>query len=47
MGSLLRIGTSKAHEDIGNSQGAVRLIKGELDKEQYVYYLMMLWHIYE
>jgi heme oxygenase len=45
--SLLRVGTSKAHEDAENSQGGVRLVKGELDKEEYVYFLMMLWHIYE
>ncbi|OAX44352.1 heme oxygenase-like protein [Rhizopogon vinicolor AM-OR11-026] len=45
--SLLRVGTSKAHEDAENSQGGVRLVKGELDKEEYVYFLMMLWHIYD
>jgi heme oxygenase len=47
MAALLRIGTSRAHEDAENSQGGVRLVKGELDKEEYVYFLMMLWHIYE
>lgn len=46
MASLLRIGTSKAHEAAEHSQGGVRLVKGELDKEEYVYFLMMLWHVY-
>lgn len=47
MASLLRVGTSKAHESAENSQGGVRLVKGELDKEEYVYFLMMLWHVYD
>lgn len=45
--SLLRAGTSEAHEAAENSQGGVRLVKGELDKEEYVYFLMMLWHVYD
>lgn len=45
--SLLRIETAKIHDNAQNSEGGVRLVKGELDKEEYVYYLMMLWHIYE
>lgn len=46
MASLLRAGTSKAHESAEHSQGGVRLAKGELDKQEYVYFLMMLWHVY-
>jgi len=46
MASLLRVGTSEAHEAAEHSQGGVRLVKGELDKAEYVYFLMMLWHIY-
>ncbi|KAG1748568.1 hypothetical protein EDB19DRAFT_210682 [Suillus lakei] len=44
--SLLRVGTSEAHEAAEHSQGGVRLVKGELNKEEYVYFLMMLWHVY-
>ncbi|KAG2362940.1 hypothetical protein BDR07DRAFT_1405540 [Suillus spraguei] len=46
MASLLRVGTSQAHEAAEHSQGGVRLVKGELDKEEYVYFLMMMWHVY-
>lgn len=46
MASLLHVGTSKAHEDARHNQGGIRLVRGELDKEEYVYYLMMLWHVY-
>ncbi|KAG2066320.1 heme oxygenase-like protein [Suillus decipiens] len=47
MASLLRVGTSQAHEAAEHSQGGVRLVKGELDKEEYVYFLMMMWHVYD
>ncbi|KAG1843007.1 hypothetical protein DFJ58DRAFT_907459 [Suillus subalutaceus] len=46
MASFLRIGTSEAHESARHNQGGMRLVSGELDKEEYVYFLMMLWHVY-
>lgn len=46
MATLLRIGTSKAHDEV-NSLGGIRLLRGELDKEEYVCFLMILWYIYE
>ncbi|KAH7927808.1 heme oxygenase-like protein [Leucogyrophana mollusca] len=46
MASLLRTGTSVAHREVERSQGGIWLTKGELDKAEYVRYLMMLWHIY-
>lgn len=45
--SLLRIGTAEAHERAENSQGAGWLTRGELDKPEYVRFLMMLYHIYD
>lgn len=47
LATLLREGTRKAHEDAEHSQGAALLVTGQLDKEEYVRYLMMLWHVYE
>lgn len=45
--TLLREGTSKAHKAAEVSPGAGWLARGELDRDEYVRYLMMLWHIYE
>jgi heme oxygenase len=45
--ALLREGTSKAHKAAEVSPGAGWLARGELDRDEYVRYLMMLWHIYE
>ncbi|KAI0917454.1 hypothetical protein AcW1_007351 [Taiwanofungus camphoratus] len=47
MATLLRLGTAAAHEDIEVSQGAGWLARGELDREEYVRFLMMLWHVYD
>jgi heme oxygenase len=44
---LLRDGTGEAHKAAEASSGAGWLVRGELDKDEYVRYLMMLWHIYE
>jgi heme oxygenase len=43
---LLRQGTAKAHEDAENSAGAIALTRGELDKEEYVRFLIMLYYVY-
>ena len=45
-GSILKTGTAKLHDEIGKSEGARHLTKGELDREEYVRYLMMFWHVY-
>ena len=44
---LLRAGTIKIHDEISKSKTATYLTKGELDREEYIRYLMMLWHIYK
>ncbi|KAI0769036.1 hypothetical protein BD413DRAFT_478063 [Trametes elegans] len=45
--NILRQGTAAAHERAEHSQGAQWLARGELDKEEYARFLMMLWHIYD
>ena len=44
---LLRSGTSAAHQTAENSAGAGWLTRGELDKDEYVRFLIMLWVVYE
>jgi len=44
---LVRSGTFATHQTISNSAGAGWLTRGELDKDEYVRYLIMLWVIYE
>lgn len=43
---LLRKSTASAHQAAGQSKGAEWLVKGLLDKEEYVRFLMMLWRVY-
>ena len=43
---LLRTSTLRAHEVVESSSGAVKLLRGELSKEEYVYFMMMLWKVY-
>lgn len=45
--TILREGTADAHSAAKHSQGAGWLTRGELDRDEYVRFLMMLWHIYE
>lgn len=45
-GSILKTGTRELHDEIGKSNGASHLTKGELDIEEYIRYLMMFWHVY-
>ncbi|THH27232.1 hypothetical protein EUX98_g6962 [Antrodiella citrinella] len=47
LATLLRRSTASAHDEASNSQGAGWLTRGELDKEEYIRFLMMLYHIYE
>ena len=44
--SISMTGTRKIHDEITNGKGASHLTKGELDRDEYTRYLMMLWHIY-
>ncbi|KIJ62529.1 hypothetical protein HYDPIDRAFT_93839 [Hydnomerulius pinastri MD-312] len=43
---VLRAGTAQAHAEVESSQGATWIMKGQLLKEEYVFFLMMLWYIY-
>jgi heme oxygenase (biliverdin-producing, ferredoxin) len=45
--SVLRAGTVKIHDEINKSKAATYLTNGELDREDYVRYLMMLWRTYK
>ncbi|KAJ7069542.1 hypothetical protein C8F01DRAFT_1326492 [Mycena amicta] len=47
LSDVLREGTKKAHEEAQVSPAASAMLKGELDKEEYVRFLMMLWYIYD
>lgn len=47
LATLLREGTLEAHDTVAMSPGAKLLLSGELDKQEYIRYLMMLWHVYE
>jgi len=42
----LKTGTAKIHEEVEKSRGAGCLSNGELDREEYIRYLMVFWHIY-
>ncbi len=45
--ALLKAGTAAAHDRAEHSDGAGWLARGELDKDEYVRFLMMLYHVYE
>ncbi|KZT12210.1 heme oxygenase [Laetiporus sulphureus 93-53] len=45
--TLLRISTAAAHDAVEKSRGASWLARGELDREEYVRFMMMLWHVYD
>ncbi len=45
LATLLRESTREAHNKV--SIRARRLLSGELSKQDYAQYLMMLWHVYE
>ncbi|GLB38615.1 putative heme oxygenase [Lyophyllum shimeji] len=47
LATLLREATHEAHEIVAKSPGATAMLSGRLDREEYVRYLMMLWHIYD
>lgn len=45
--SILRAATQGTHDEISKSKTATYLTNGELHREEYIRYLMMLWHIYK
>lgn len=45
--ALLRQGTAAAHENAENSEGAALIIRGELEKVEYIRFLIMLYHVYK
>ena len=45
--TLLRTETAAAHDKAEHSEGAGWLVRGELDRDEYVRFLMMLYHVYE
>ncbi|KAJ7145256.1 hypothetical protein C8R46DRAFT_1131126 [Mycena filopes] len=47
LSDVLREGTKKAHEEVEVSPAAAAMLRGELDKEEYARFLMMLWHVYD
>lgn len=44
---LLREGTAAAHVNAENSAGAVALTQGQLELQEYVRWLAILWRVYE
>jgi hypothetical protein len=44
--TLLRIGTSRAHVQAEHSEGAKAMLKGELNVEEYIRWLAILWRVY-
>lgn len=44
--TVLRLGSAKVHQQIEHSSGATALLGGNLDREEYVRLLMMLWYVY-
>lgn len=47
LASLLKDATAKPHDDVAKSEKASWLTEAQLDKEEYVRFLMMLYYIYE
>ena len=45
--SLLKDGTARAHVQAETSEGAGALIKGELELQEYIRWLAVLWRLYE
>ncbi|EIW74695.1 heme oxygenase-like protein [Coniophora puteana RWD-64-598 SS2] len=43
----VREATRASHERVGSAQGARWLAGGQLAKEEYAHYLVLLWHVYD
>ncbi|ESK90518.1 heme oxygenase [Moniliophthora roreri MCA 2997] len=46
LSDVLRECTKEAHENIEASAAATALLSGKVTKEEYIRFLMMLWHVY-
>ncbi|CCO36579.1 heme oxygenase [Rhizoctonia solani AG-1 IB] len=44
--TLLRTSTKRAHNAVHHSELAGKLLRGELPKNEYVYFMMILWRVY-
>lgn len=47
LADLLPLATKDAHRDIEGMPAAIQLTRGEISREGYIQYLMMLYHVYE
>ncbi|KAF5382665.1 hypothetical protein D9615_002720 [Tricholomella constricta] len=47
LATLLRESTHEVHIVVERSPGAMAILRGQLRREEYVRYLIMLWHIYD
>ncbi len=47
LSAVLKESTKEVHQNVEHSEGAEALLRGELSKEEYARFLMMLWYIYE
>ncbi|KAG8705702.1 hypothetical protein FRC09_002793 [Ceratobasidium sp. 395] len=43
---LLRTSTVRAHDAVQNSDSAAKLLRGELPRDEYIYFMMLLWKVY-
>ncbi|CAE7116507.1 unnamed protein product [Rhizoctonia solani] len=44
--TLMRTSTTRAHESVHQSVLAGKLLRGELPKDEYIYFMMILWRVY-
>ncbi|KAH7337081.1 hypothetical protein B0J17DRAFT_574152 [Rhizoctonia solani] len=44
--TLLRTSTKRAHDTVHHSELAGKLLRGELPKDEYIYFMMLLWRVY-
>ncbi len=47
LATIMKESTIEVHNEVEHSEGAKLLLSGELPKEEYARFLMMLWYIYE
>ncbi|KAF8755118.1 Alpha beta-hydrolase [Rhizoctonia solani] len=45
--TLLRTSTKRAHNAVHHSELAGKLLRGELPKNEYIYFMMLLWRVYK
>ncbi|KAG8736840.1 hypothetical protein FRC10_008812 [Ceratobasidium sp. 414] len=43
---LLRTSTVRAHDEVRGSDSAAKLLSGELPRDEYIYFMMLLWKVY-